>query len=128
MGVLHYYYANGSYRSEPSDRVPDLDLLQDYVNGYVEFVRVLFNGGYHYMIVNDSGLINGLPRNEQATEIYFANVRARFPDAADPSKASYEAWENNIKQTFPNAQILKMGPDQHYIAGNALVLENIEVE
>ena len=46
---------------------PPLEMLQNAVDGYIEHVKVRFNGRVRDAYVNEEGLINGLPFNMAAT-------------------------------------------------------------
>lgn len=54
---------------------PPLKEMQEYVDGYIEHVNVLYEGRRQHMFVNEMGAISTnergpLPVNERATEIY----------------------------------------------------------
>lgn len=53
--------------------VPTLEKMQEFVDGYIERVNVLFNGDACDMIVNEEGLIKNLPVNWKATALYGAH-------------------------------------------------------
>ena len=76
--------------------LPSLRDMQTIVGGYIELVRVLRadlpDSTFTYMVVNEEGLLKGLPDNPKATDIYLANVRRAFPDSAAP-------WED-AKRAF----------------------------
>src|SRR3954454_17749208 len=93
--------ANGeTYNLEKS---PSLKQMQEIVGGHVEHVRVLDriekNGRLVHtsMYVNETGMLDGLPRNQTATEIYQRNVRAQFPGAENPFQAASKAFEEQMK-------------------------------
>ena len=48
---------------------PTLKEMQDWVGGYIEIVRVNFEGKKVPMVVNEEGLIHRLPINYQASRI-----------------------------------------------------------
>jgi hypothetical protein len=83
-------------RTEILDTVPNLATLQALVGGYVEAVRVLdrledMRPVYSYMYVNETGLNDGLPRNEAATALYQRNVRLAYAEEPDPFDAAARA-------------------------------------
>ncbi len=55
-----------------------LDELRGYVGGTIDTVRLPKSG--KYMIVNDNGKLDGLPKNERATEIW----KKEFPISEYP--------------------------------------------
>jgi len=72
-----------------ADGLPSLKTMQEIVGGGIEFVRVLradiaTANIYTYMVANETGLLDGLPENHNATEIYLANVRRAYPDSDAP--------------------------------------------
>jgi hypothetical protein len=113
--------------------VPSLKEMQAILGGWIEHVRVLDHiegtrGVYTSMFVNETGLIDGLPRNPKATEAYQRNVRMAFPDAENPFRA---ADEDNRKR-FPNCEIIDATPkdaiengyrDDPWISGPAILFE-----
>lgn len=73
--------ADGSLKAIP-DEIPDnLTQLQHYVDGYIEIVTLDRHpdGTRTVMIVNDSGLIWGLPVNPIATSLYQGYTEAETP-------------------------------------------------
>lgn len=64
--------ADGSLRAIPEEIPDKLEVLQEYVDGYIEIVTLdRYNDGLRLvMIVNDCGLIWGLPVNDIATVLY----------------------------------------------------------
>lgn len=121
--------------SETLDHVPSRKELSAIVGGYIEMVRVMdrIEDGliiHTAMIVNEEGLLNNLPRNAAATAIYQRNVRAQFPDAANPFRAATEEWLRSIGRTAD--QITDLTPehalaagykDDPWIAGDAVFFE-----
>ncbi len=78
------------------------------------------------MFVNGPGLLDGLPRNENATEVYQRNVRAQYPDAENPFMAAKKAFEEKIK----GAVIINATPENAlgyekdtWIAGDAILFD-----
>lgn len=106
--------------------LPTLAETKKIVGGHIEMVRVLredLPGIQHtYMIVNEDGLIDGLPRNQKATDLYLANVRRQFPDATDPSKAAAAAYRRHWEAL--GATVIDRNPpgydDDPYIAGTVI--------
>lgn len=49
--------------------VPTLEALQAAVGGYIERVRVRFQGRVRDGYVNEEGALNGLPNNKRATAL-----------------------------------------------------------
>ena len=65
--------ADGSLKAIPEEIPDKLEVLQQYVEGYIEIVTLDRNsddGTSLVMIVNDCGLIWGLPVNPIATALY----------------------------------------------------------
>lgn len=50
---------------EQDVKIKTLKQMQELVDGYIEFVYL----NDKVLVVNEEGLLNGLPRNNQATEI-----------------------------------------------------------
>lgn len=59
---------------------------------YAEHVRVLHNGEYLDLFVDEDGLHKDLPRNELATTIYRNNVMTHEPDT-DPESLPFIAGD-----------------------------------
>lgn len=73
--------ADGSLKAIP-DEIPDkLEVLQQYVDGYIEIVTLSRNADCSrlVMIVNDSGLVWNLPENPIATALYQRYTEAKTP-------------------------------------------------
>ena len=119
--------------------VPSSDQMRRAVGGDIEYVRVLDRivgeiGIYTTMVVNATGLLDGLPRNKIATNIYQRNVRLAFPGTADPFKAADDAW----RAQFPaNATVADLTParalargykSDPWIAGKVVLFEGYTVE
>jgi hypothetical protein len=91
--------ANGDERVLAS--APTLKEMQKIVGGLIEHVKVLDrieNGRFIYtsMFVSDTGLIDGLPRNQKATEVYQRNVRAAYPNSTNPFREAHEKWKASL--------------------------------
>lgn len=56
------------------DKAPNLKQLQEIVGGYIEIIRVIFNGKQCQMIINEEGKLINLPLNLQATKILQASA------------------------------------------------------
>lgn len=119
--------------------MPTLEEMQGLVGGHVEHVRCLdrIEEGrliYSSMYVNDSGLIDGLRRNEMATHIYQRNIREQFP-GENPFKQAKEAMS---KQAAANGiAIIDATPKDlseagyeydPFIAGDAIYFAGYTVE
>jgi len=80
-------------------REPGYDLLRTIIEPHLdgkrlEHVSVLFNRRALDMFVDETGLLDGLPRNETATAIYrAANLagRSSAPPVADPEMLNFIA-------------------------------------
>lgn len=93
---------DGAERELPADKLPVYRTMKEIVGGSVELVRVLRQditdrNAYTYMAVNESGLIDGLPRNQRATDLYLGNVRRAFPTVENPSKAAAESYRREME-------------------------------
>lgn len=110
---------------------PSIAEMQRLLGGFIEHVRVvdhIKDNGHIIMTsmyVNEEGLINGLPRNDKATELYQRLTRAQYPDAPNPFRAAQEAF----KRSFGDALIVIDAPaeaggdsynDDPWIAGDAI--------
>lgn len=128
-------------RTEEEWTIPfDHDRIRRFIGGDMEFVRVLLESRpapiYGTMVVNEAAIINGLPRNQAATDIYSANVRAAFPNAPNPFIAAREAHRRELEENGFNAQnTIEVSPpgydrDNPHIAGDVVVftfpLEDID--
>jgi hypothetical protein len=110
----------------------DYEAMRNIVGGPPEFTKVLRQdlSGYvfTFMVVHESGVVDGLPRNQRATDLYLANARRQFPDADNPSRALREAW---IAQ-FPKGAVIDTSPpgysDDPYIAGDVIWFDGWECE
>lgn len=73
--------ADGSLKAIPEEIPDDLTQLQHYVDGYIEIVTLDRepDGSRLVMIVNDCGLIWGLPVNPIATALYQGYTDAETP-------------------------------------------------
>lgn len=73
--------ADGSLEAIPEEIPDKLEVLQQYVDGYIEIVTLdrFDYGSSLVMIVNDCGLIWGLPVNRVATAMYQRLTKAKTP-------------------------------------------------
>ena len=73
--------ADGSLEAIPEEIPDKLEVLQQYVDGYIEIVTLdrMDNGSREVMIVNDCGQIWGLPVNPIATAMYQGLTNAETP-------------------------------------------------
>ena len=127
MGFIHWLTPDGSERIDGANKAPPLKEMQDFVDGFVEHVSVLYKGKRASMFVHDEGAIIGLPINEAATKIYWAASAARGIDLAD--KEQRQKAEDEFWGRFGNIPRLDLNPrpDQPpFIHGNAIVLEDIK--
>ncbi|MBB76609.1 MAG: hypothetical protein CMJ75_19050 [Planctomycetaceae bacterium] len=67
-------------------------IVEPVINGHFEHARVSYEGQLASMFVDESGLLNGLPRNERATEIYRAYWLSKHP-GTNPESLSYIAGD-----------------------------------
>lgn len=81
MGTMRVYKADGTMFEEPCDGIYEgqkamRSRLMEIIGGYVEHVRVIFDGKIMALIVNEEGALMEppLPVNETATKIYHTNV------------------------------------------------------
>lgn len=114
---------DGSER--PLQGIPPIAVMRGIVGGPIELVRVLREDlpgfTYTWMIVNENGLIEGLLRNQRATDIDLANVRRAHPDADDPSKAARDQFLAGIPEAM---EVIDGSPagwaDDPYVAGTVI--------
>jgi hypothetical protein len=73
--------ADGSLKAIPEEIPDKLEVLQQYVDGYIEIVTLDGdpNGYRVVMIVNESGLVWNLPENPIATALYQSCTEAKTP-------------------------------------------------
>ncbi len=91
-----------------------LDELRAIVNGYTEAIATRDG---RVMIINETGRIEGLPRNEQAT------LRAKL---ATPQEKA--ASKKLLESTGFSVIVFGNLDEPDYVAGNVLVCERREVE
>lgn len=83
MGSLTIIAHTGRMLSGTCSKRPDSERLAEWVSGEPETVYVLHNGQRAHMIVNEQGHALGLPANAVATQIYWANTRAKGGKVTD---------------------------------------------
>lgn len=120
------------------DHAPTLQEMQEIVGGYIEHVRVLDrieNGRFVYtsMYINEEGLLDGLPRNEHATEAYQRNVRAQFAGEIEPFRAAEEQARNEAKESGfevidATGPLDGYDPSDPHIAGDAILFQGYTVQ
>lgn len=73
--------ADGSLNAIPEEIPDKLEVLQQYVDGYIEIVTLTraTDGSGLVMIVNDSGRVWNLPENPIATVLYQGYTEAKTP-------------------------------------------------
>jgi len=54
-------------------------ICRPIVDGRLEIVRVFWEGGYTYMVVDEEGKLKGKPLNTVATAVYWNNTRVHEP-------------------------------------------------
>lgn len=120
-------------------KVPSSADLERIIGGHPEMVRVLdrIEAGrfiYTAMFVHETGLKDGMPRNQTATEIYQRNVRAAYPDAPNPFQAATEAWKSRMPVDAVHIdgtpEIAKAAgyADDPWIAGGVVFFEGWTIE
>jgi len=103
------------------------DALRTIVGGWLEFVSVLDEATNRpfSMIVNETGVVDKLPRNQKATDIYLAYSRRRFPGHSNPAKAMAEEHKRSAKERF-GADLVYIEFEGHssdpYIAGDVVLI------
>ena len=99
------------------DGLPPSKTMQAIVGGPVEMVRVLRADlpgfVYTYMAVNETGLLDRLPGNPKATEIYLANVRRQYPDSPEPWEAAQDAWRKSLPEPLASAPVFDITPEPY---------------
>lgn len=112
-------------------------VLKNAVGGPVEFVRILREDMpghvFTYMVVNESGLVHGLPRNQRATDLYLAHVRRQFPKSSNPSLEAKERWRAEMESRYGNEmEFVSTSPegydDDPYVAGTVVWFDGWTVQ
>ncbi len=70
MGTIKYIPVKGRVKTEEARRAPKLKCMQEAVGGFIELVALPDGVDQHWLIVNDSGLVNGMKSNRQATQLH----------------------------------------------------------
>ena len=114
--------ADGSLKAIP-DEIPDkLEVLQQYVDGYIEIVTLDRhpNGYSVVMIVNDSGLVWNLPENPIATALYQGYTEAKTPICGNAIVCTADA-EGELQDIAPwtGLALLLMANDMRKTRGEA---------
>ena len=111
---------------------PPYEDMKEFVGGYIELVTVLNGGKRCHMIVNEEGMILGLPINDAATEVYYAASRARGVEPTDDAQRladSQAAFESLKKGLDPEgkgiAHINLCPPGAPKIHGPAMLLDGV---
>jgi hypothetical protein len=108
------------------DQIPGDDAIKKAIDGPLEFVRVLRQEDegftYTWMIGHEMALIEKLPRNQKATDLYLANVRRAYPDHPQPWKAAEQAMRRDYEALVGKAlHVESLAPDGYdedpYVAG-----------
>lgn len=118
---------------------PTMEQIHTMLNGHFEVVRVLgskimsvvglFNveaPTYSPMLVNDTGLVDGLPRNDVATVLYQRATRRRYSNEANPFRKSKEDFLKSIPEGMGHISLSEVVPgydDDPYIAGPVIYFE-----
>lgn len=66
-GKLVVIHPDGTRVETRMKQKPELETLQQAVGGYIELVRVRFEGRVRDAFVNEEGALTGLPNNREAT-------------------------------------------------------------
>ena len=74
---IHRIWPDGRHEIEEAEELPAFEDMQKFVEGWVERVKVLYEGKPTNMVVNEEGLLKGMELNSKATEIYHAATLAR---------------------------------------------------
>ena len=67
--AIRVIHPDGTEETKWIDKKPTLEELQSAVEGYIEYVRLPRGNGHQQMVVNEEGLIHGLPFNAEASRI-----------------------------------------------------------
>ena len=78
-GRLVIIQPDGQRRTEVyTSKRPILDRLNEAVNGYIEGVRVTFEGKVREAYVNEEGLLRGLPKNNHAMAMLYGMYQGAY--------------------------------------------------
>ena len=89
------------FEKEVGPEGPNWQEMRQFFGDYVEHVSVLYQGKRCSMFVAESGMINQLPINDKATDIYWANMRAQGCEPTDPE--SLDKFERNAVERMAAA-------------------------
>lgn len=127
--------ANGESYTLP--KPPTLEEMQKIVGGYIEHVRVLDrienkNLILTSMYINEEGLLEDLPRNVKATELYQRLTRAQFPHAKNPFAIAQEAmkaqYEKDGFKFIEMPEPVEGYNNDPYIVGDVIFFEGYTCE
>lgn len=116
--------------------LPEYGTLREILGGPVELVRVLRADlpgfAYTYMAVHEEGLLEGLPRNQKATDLYLAANRRAHPDAENPRAEAEKEMEARAKEDgfkiVDNPNTPPGYDEDPYIAGTVVWFDGWTVE
>lgn len=137
MNRVHWINVDGTERIEENVESPTFNAMKDFLGDNAEHVTVLYANRRCSMFVHEFGRIQGLPRNEKATEIYFAASRSRGIDPMAEFEAfgstipeGEEGSEGVMKDTpFGRARVINLDPRPNEplgIHGPAILLVGFE--
>ena len=124
MGTIIHIKADGTRKERPAYHPPSYEECKQAIasgteDALIEIVRVLYKDEPAQMIVHESGLLLGLPRNEEATELYRATIC---------SKEEFDHRMKNYKEMgFAVVGQTKYNPTPD-IVGDVLLLVGKDVE
>lgn len=108
--------------------------MQKIVGGWIEHVKVVdrVEDGkpiYTSMYVNEEGLVNELPRNQKATDIYQRNIRIQFPNSKNPFIEANELFKKeSIAKGFTIVDTTDADyASDPYISGDAIFFEGYTI-
>lgn len=97
-----------------------VQMIRDVVGGDEELVRVLVGDTYLTMAVHERGVWLNKPRNEQATELYYANWKRAFPDI--PVSSAARVAHAKAKLMLGDVKRIDLNDGDPYVAGDAVVM------
>jgi hypothetical protein len=93
-GILVKIQSDGTVENIPvKEKSPPLGLLQVHVGGYIEGIKVMYEGKTRTAYVNDEGLLRGLPINRLATEA----AQAYYQRPISPIVGTMVIWMPNVQ-------------------------------
>lgn len=129
---VHWINIDGTERIERSMQGPTFNEMKDFLGDNAEHVTVLYEGKRCSMFVHEFGRVLGLPRNEKATEIYFAASRSRGHDpmAEFEKRGTTDMRPEDVPEgPFKTANIVNLDPTPNAppgIHGPAILLVGFE--